>query len=236
MALPKLTTPLFDITLPISQQDIRFRPFLVKEEKVLLIGKEGDYSQQMLAVKQLLQNVIVEPANFKVDELTIADMEYLFIQLRAKSVQNVVELRYRDKEDDQIYKFTVDLETLTPSVDPNHKYEIQITDDIGVVLKDPTIGMMSKIKMPKGGPDKIESDLAFMMIASCIDKVYDADQVYDDFTNQEAVDFLKGMEINQFDKIREFYETAPKIVEELKYVNKNGTERTIKLEGINDFF
>jgi len=233
MALPKISVPLFDITLPVSQQEVRFRPFLVKEEKILLVGKEGDYNQQLLSVKQLLQNVIVDPKDFDVESMTMADMEYMFIQLRAKSVQNVVELRYRDKEDDQIYKFNVDLETLQPSFDPNHKHQIQLTDTLGVVLKDPTIGMLSKVKIPAG---EIESEVAFAMIASCLDKVYDEENVYDDFTQAEAVDFLRDMELSMFEKIKEFYDTMPKIVEELKYTNSKGTERTIRLEGIKDFF
>lgn len=233
MALPKLSTPLFEVTLPVSDQDIKFRPFLVKEEKVLLVGKEGDYNQQLLAVKQMLSNVVVEPTTFDVDQLVMADMEYLFIQLRAKSIQNVVELKYRDNEDGKIYKFNVDLDNIQVQQDPNHKYEIQLTDEVGVVLKDPTIGMLSKIKIPEG---EVSSEVAFNMIAACIDKVYDTDQVYDDFTQSEAVDFLKSMELTTFNKIKDFYDTMPKIVEVLTYTNSNGTEREIKLEGIKDFF
>lgn len=233
MALPKLSVPLFEITLPVSQQDIKFRPFLVREEKILLVGKEGEYNQQLLAIRQLLQNVIMEPKNFDVDSLTMADMEYLFIQLRAKSVQNVVELKFRDKEDEQIYKFNVDLENLQPSFDPNHKHQIQLTDSLGVILRDPTIGMMCKIKIPEG---EVESDVAFAMIAACLEKVYDDENVYDDFTQAEAVDFLRDMELNMFEKIKDFYDTMPKIVEVLRYTNSKGTERTIRLEGIKDFF
>lgn len=233
MALPKLSIPLFELTLPVSNQDIKYRPFLVKEEKILLVGKEGEYNQQLLAVRQLLQNVIVEPKGFDVDSLTMADMEYLFIQLRAKSVQNIVELKYRDKEDGQIYKFNVDLEKLQPSFDPNHKHEIRLTDNLGVVLKDPTIGILSKVKIPEG---EIESDVAFAMIAACLDKVYDEENVYDDFTQKEAVEFLRDMELSMFEKIKQFYDTMPKIVETLKYTNSKGTERVIRLEGIKDFF
>ena len=105
MALPKLDTPTFDYTLPVSQIPVTFRPFLVKEEKLLLVGKEASVGQQVSAMKQVLNNVILSPDNLDMERLPSVDLEMLFIQLRAKSVQNVVELQYRDKEDNEVYKF-----------------------------------------------------------------------------------------------------------------------------------
>ena len=106
MALPKLDTPLYNVTLPVSQKKISFRAFKVKEEKVLLTGKEGSAEDQLAAMRQLLINCVEKPVKFNPGELSMPDVEYLFIQLRARSVQNVVELKYRDKEDNKAVSYT----------------------------------------------------------------------------------------------------------------------------------
>jgi hypothetical protein len=233
MALPKISTPIFSVTLPVSKLEINFRPFLVKEEKVLLIGKESGPKQQMMAIRQLLESVVVQPEDFSPDNLSMIDIEWLFLQLRSKSVQNITSLRYRDKEDDEIYKFDVDLDDIQPVFNEAHQYVIFFEDQgIGVKLKDPTFGVIRKLELNEDS----DSDSAFAMIASCIEQVYDADQVYDDFTLEEAVEFLRQMDMNMFAKVQEFYETLPKLSYTLDYVNKNGTARKIVLEGLNDFF
>ena len=108
MALPTITQPEFEITLPVIGKKVKFRPFLVKEEKVLLVGKEGSANDQMNAMMQTLKNVVISPTNFNPEDLTTVDVEYLFMHLRGKSVNNIVELKYKDKEDDQIYDFQID--------------------------------------------------------------------------------------------------------------------------------
>ena len=143
MGLPKIDQPLFNYTLPISNIDITFRPFLVKEEKLLLIGKEADSKTQLNALKQVIEAVVVEPENLDVNSLTSVDVEMLFVQLRSKSVQNVVELQYRDTEDQEVYKFNVDLSELEPTIDPNHSNEVVLDDTYTVVLKDPTMNIMN---------------------------------------------------------------------------------------------
>ena len=233
MALPKISTPLFSATLPVSKIDITFRPFLVKEEKVLLIGKESGPKQQMLAIKQLIESVVVEPTDFSPNNLSMVDIEWLFLQLRSKSVQNIVSLSYRDKEDDQIYKFDIDLDDIQPVFNSEHKYDIYFEKhSVGVSLKDPSFDMISKLNLSEDN----ESESAFSMIASCIKSAYDADQVYDEFTQQEAIDFLKSMDIATFTEIQRFYETLPKLSYTLNYTNSLGTDRKIVLEGLNDFF
>ena len=147
MALPKLDTPTFDYTLPVSQIPVTFRPFLVKEEKLLLVGKEASIGQQVSAMKQVLNNVILSPDNLDMERLPSVDLEMLFIQLRAKSVQNVVELQYRDKEDNEVYKFNIDLEELEPTINPDHQNEIQLDNDITIELRDPDIGVMTQAGM-----------------------------------------------------------------------------------------
>lgn len=235
MALPKIDTPTFDYTLPISGIDVTFRPFLVKEEKLLLVGKEADVAAQIKAMKQIINNVVISPEDIDVDELPSVDLEMLFIQLRSKSVQNVVELQYRDKEDNELYKFNIDLDELTATTFDNHVNEIVLDDKITVELKDPTIGIMTKAGM-NVGDGNIETEEIFKLIAGCLVKVYDEDNVYDDFTKKEALDFIKSFDIKRFEKLKEFFDTLPRLTYELNYVNKNDNKRTIVLNGVGDFF
>ena len=235
MALPKLDTPTFDYTLPVSQIPVTFRPFLVKEEKLLLVGKEASIGQQVSAMKQVLNNVILSPDNLDMERLPSVDLEMLFIQLRAKSVQNVVELQYRDKEDNEVYKFNIDLEELEPTINPDHQNEIELDNDITIELRDPDIGVMTQAGM-NGDGGELDNEEIFKLIAGCIVKVYDKDNVYDDFTKKEAIDFVKSFDIKRFEELREFFDTLPKLTYELNYVNKNKNKRKIVLNGVSDFF
>ena len=143
MALPQITQPEFEITLPVVKRKIKFRPFLVKEEKILLVGKEGGPSDQMTAMMQILKNVVVSPKNFNPGDLTVTDIEYLFMHLRGKSVDNIVKLKYQDKEDEKIYDFEVDINTIEPTFTEGRKYEIPV-GPLTIELKDPTFDIVRK--------------------------------------------------------------------------------------------
>jgi len=232
MALPKIQQPLFELKLPICGKRIKFRPFLVKEEKILLVGKESDSKQQMLALKQLLKAVVQEPKNFNPTDLILADMEYLFINLRARSVQNIVELKYRDKEDGKVYDFSVNLDELEPEIDPNHKNTIDLDGNIGIKLREPTIGLLEELDI--GQADL--NDNVYELLAGCIEQVYDSEQVYDEFTKEEAIEFITSLDINMFTKIKDFFDTLPKLTHTFEYVNSSGNNRKIVLQGLQDFF
>lgn len=232
MALPKLKTPVYKITLPVCNVQVTFRPFLVKEEKIMLIGKEAGPKQQVLAMKQVLDAVIQEPQELDVGDLGMTDVEYLFLQLRARSVQNIVELKYRDKEDKKVYDFEIDLDDVKPTINPDHKYTVDLTDTMGMELRDPTLNMMEDIDVD----DMENSANIFKLIAKCSVKVWDEDEVYDDFTEDEMVDFLGEMDATTFSKLKDFFDTAPKLKHELNYKNSEGNDRSIKLEGLSDFF
>ena len=235
MGLPKIDQPLFNYTLPISGIDVKFRPFLVKEEKLLLVGKEADVKQQMNAMKQVLGNVIVEPSDVDVDELTSTDVEVLFLQLRSKSVQNVVELQYRDTEDEEIYKFNIDLDTVEPTINPEHVNEIKLDDQYTLILKDPNLGMMTKIGIGMNDGEPSTEDV-FKLVAGCLESVYDNEEVYDDFSMKEALEFVKSFDVKRFEKLKDFFDTLPKLTYELSYTNKLGNDRKIVLNGLADFF
>lgn len=232
MALPKIDVPVYEVTLPVSKQKISFRPFLVKEEKVFLIAKEGNEKAVVNAVKQIISNCVVKPAKFDPKDLTMTDVEYLFLKLRARSVNNVVELKYRDKEDKQVYEFQLDLDEIEPSFDPKHTEKVMLNDNIGVILKQPTLGTMEKLNFSKLD----DNENIWKVIGSSIVSAFDSEQVYDDFTAKEAEEFVKQMDLGMFEKIKTFFDTMPKLRHEFAYKNSNGTDRKIILEGIQDFF
>ena len=232
MALPKLSTPLYKITLPVSKIEITFRPFLVKEEKIMLVGKEAGPKQQVLAMKQVLEAVVQEPAELVVGDLSMTDVEYLFLQLRARSVQNIVELKYRDKEDKKVYDFEIDLDDVQPTIDPDHNNTIMLNDTLGMELRDPTLNMMEHLDVE----NMEDSKNVFKLISKCTVKVWDENEVYDDFTEAEMEEFLGGMDATTFTKLKVFFDTAPKLRHELNYKNSEGNDRVIKLEGLSDFF
>jgi len=232
MALPKLSTPLYKVTLPVSKIELTFRPFLVKEEKIMLIGKEAGPKQQVLAMKQVLEAVVQEPAELVVGDLSMTDVEYLFLQLRARSVQNIVELKYRDKEDKKVYDFEIDLDDVQPTINPDHVNTIMLNDTLGMELRDPTLNMMDDIDVE----NMEDSKNVFKLISRCTVKVWDENEVYDDFTDAEMEEFLGGMDATTFTKLKVFFDTAPKLKHELNYKNSEGNDRVIKLEGLSDFF
>ena len=237
MALPKITQPEFEITLPVLQKKVKFRPFLVKEEKVLLVGKEGNAGEQLNAMINLLGDVVLSPKNFNARDLTVCDMEYLFMHLRAKSVNNLVKLKYKDNDDGDVYDFEINIDEVEPTIDPDRSKTFA-AGDLMVEMRDPTIGIMEKAGVSMDGLKKEDAntDDMFKLLAHCLVQVTDKDSVYDDFTIQEAIDFLSSLDIKTFENIKVFFETAPTLTHDLEYVNKNGKDRKITLRGIQDFF
>lgn len=233
MPLPKIDKPLFEMNVPSQKKKVTFRPFLVKEEKILLVAQQSDDERDIVrALKQILKNCIQE-SDFDVDSLTTFDLEYMFLKLRAKSVSNIVKLQYQDNEDEKIYDFEVDLDTIEVQFDPNHTNKIQITDNIGMIMKYPSVNIVNDAP-EDGDPVQIMDHL----IRSCIDKIYDAENVYDvkDYESKEVEEFLNDMPIDAYERVREFFDTLPKMYHELTYTNANGNERKIELSGLRDFF
>ena len=145
MALPKITQPEFEITLPVIKKKIKFRPFLVKEEKILLVGKEGSAGDQIRAMRNILETVVLSPKNFSAGDLTVTDLEYLFMHLRGKSVDNIVKLRYKDTEDEEIYDFEVDINDVEPTFTEGRSYEVPV-GSLTLELKDPTMAEKKLLK------------------------------------------------------------------------------------------
>ena len=210
-----------------------FRPFLVKEEKILLMAKESDDSNDILvAVKQIVNNCSLDP-DFNIDDLALFDLEYIFLQLRAVSVDDILTVSYRDNQDEKIYDFDIKLKDIKIDIPKETKNVIKITDDIGMIMKYPS----TKLYEDKEFLNEKDEQL-FKLIVRCVDKIYKGDEIYDlrDYSSSEIEDFLENLSVKVFEQVQTFFENCPKLHHTIKYKNSLGNERTIELNSLNDFF
>lgn len=233
MALPKIDKPLFEMAIPSQDRVAKFRPFLVKEEKILLMAQQsGAEKDIVLAIKQILQNCSAEP-NFNADDLATFDLEYMFIKLRARSVNNIVNLTYQDLEDDKTYDFEVDLDDIIMIKNEDHTNKIKITDSIGIIMKYPSVTLVDSIPETTDPLVVVEH-----LVKSCIDQIYDEEEVYlaSESSPEELAEFIDGLDVQTYDKIRMFFDTLPRMKYEIKYKNSLGNDRVIELNKLTDFF
>jgi len=238
MSLPKLSAPLFEEVIPSTKQAIRFRPFLVKEEKILLIAQAGGTKREVInAIKQIINNCVImqDGTNFDINTLAMFDLEYLFIKIRAKSVDNIVKVKYTDQEDEKIYEIDIKLDDVTVVFKDDYTNKIKINDNIGMILKYPTPEITDKINIEDGIN---EVEITQTLIKECIDKIYDADNVYvaKETDPKELDDFIDSMPIQSFEDIKKFFESLPRISYKTDYTNSKGTKREIELSSLDDFF
>ena len=233
MALPKLSTSKYELTLPSTGQKVEYRPFLVKEEKTLMIAQQtGKESDMIRAVKNIVSACTFEVVNSK--NMPLFDLEYVFLQLRSKSVGEIAKLRVKCPDDGETeVEVDVPLESISCVKEVGHDTRIQLTDTIGIIMKYPTVDMMI------GLDTKDEAGSTFEIIKSCVDQIYDADNVYtkNDMEDKELNDFIDSMSHDQFEKLSEFFDTMPKVKYPVKIKNPNtGVESEIVLQGLSDFF
>ena len=236
MPLPKLSVPEYELNLPSNGQLVKFRPFLVKEEKVLMIAMEtGDEKSMISAVKTIIKNCT--NLKQKVEELPTFDIEYVFLKLRSKSVGESVPIRVTCPDDNEtVVECEVDLATVEVIKPENHSTTIQLSDDIGITMKYPSLDVFVKNNFGDGSN---EIDTIFELTISCIDKIYQGEEVWEskDTSKKEIVEFLEGMNTEQFQKVQEFFETMPKLSHTIKVKNPNtGVDNDILLEGLGSFF
>jgi hypothetical protein len=240
MALPKLDVPSYEIDLPVSKKKIKYRPFLVKEQRNLLMALESqDSNTTQQAVRDILINCTINE-DIDIDKLPIIDIEYYFINLRAKSVGEIVESRYRcnnivdDKECGNIMEKNIDLTQIKVQVPEDIKPEIQLTPQISIKMKYPEFGVVKDSL-------KFEdiTEVTFNMIAESIEYIYDGEQFYYGHEAQpgEMLEFVEGMNQEQFFKVEKFFDNLPKLKEEVKITcGKCGFNHTIEVEGLESFF
>jgi len=237
MALPKIEHPTFTLELISTGKKIKYRPFTVKEEKIILVAQASkDLEQIVDAMKQVILNCVVEK-NFDVDKLATFDIEYLFLNLRSKSVSNEVNITLQDYEDKKNYDFTVNLDEVKIVHDVKHNKKIELMNGIGVIMRYPNYEITSKLTKIDRNSENIVPLLE--MIAACIEQVYQDDKfsvAEKDFTLEEAIDFITSLPVSEFDKFKDFFDTFPKIEYTINYKNSLGNERSYTLSGIADFF
>jgi hypothetical protein len=238
MALPVQTVPVYNIKIPSTKEEFKFRPFLVKEQKALLLAQQ---SEDPLVMVDTLKAVINSCAKSKVDvdRLAIFDLEYVFSQIRAKSVgENVDLFFFCDTCDDPKakVKISIDLTKLEVEFNPLNHAKIHLFGDVGIVMKYPNINVVKNIERYGESSDV---DLTFDIIAECVDYIYDGEQVYyaKEQTKEELADFINNLTTEQFTKVEEFFETLPKLQQRVSYrCPVCSKEHNKTLEGLNNFF
>jgi len=240
MALPKLDVPTYEIELPISKKKIKYRPFLVKEQRNLLMALESNESSTIQQnVRDILDNCTITEG-IDIDSLPIVDVEYYFINLRGKSVGEVVESKYRcnnevnGKECGNIMEKEINLNEIKVEVDETNNPEIQLTNKIVIKMKYPEFGIVRQSMKYKD-----VTDLTFNMIAESIEYIYDGEQFYYAHEAQpgEMMDFVESMNQEQFLKLEQFFDKLPKLQEIVEMdCKKCGFHHKILVEGLENFF
>ncbi len=238
MPLPKIATPVYELELPSTGKTIEYRPFLVKEEKVLVIALESEDTKQITtAIKNVIKNCI-KTKGIKVEELPTFDIEYLFLNIRGKSVGEEIEVNVTCPDDGETQvPVTINLDDIEVQKNDEHSNRIKVDDSIMMEMKYPSLDQFIKNNFDFN--DKNAMDQSFELIATCIDKIFTEDEVWavEDCSKKEIVDFLEQMNSSQFKEIEKFFETMPKLSHSITVKNpKTKKENVVVIEGLAGFF
>lgn len=236
MPLPTIVTPSHELTLPSNGKKVKYRPFLVKEEKILILAIEsGDPKDITRAIKDVLKNCI-QTRGIKVDELPTFDIEYLFLNIRAKSVGESVDLIVRCPDDGETeVNVTVYIDEIQVKKDKNHTTDIKLDDTYTVRMKYPSLEQF----VNENFSFSADVDSTFEIVSSCIDIVFSEDEAWEakDCTKEELVTFVEQFNSAQFKQVEKFFETMPKLSHTINVTNpKTGVENEVTLEGLSSFF
>ena len=240
MPLPKIATPSYELELPSTGKTIQYRPFLVKEEKLLVIALESEDIKQITnAIKAVIRSCILTKG-IKVETLPTFDIEYLFLNIRGKSVGEDISVNLTCPDDNET-KVTVDvnLDDIKVEKSDDHTNQIKLDSNLMMELKYPSLNEFIKNNFDPNDTSKNPMEQSFDLVGSCIDKIYNEDEVWvaADCTKKEITDFLDSMNSNQFKEVENFFETMPKLSHTVKVVNpKTKVESDIVLEGLASFF
>ena len=246
MALPVLNTPIHELTLTSTGETIKFRPFLVKEEKILLMALESDNENEMLgAMKQIISNCVIN--DIDIEKLPLFDVQYIFLQLRVQSVGEVSTLRFqhsdgtnsKGEECSHIQNIEINIGKIKPEALDGHNRKIQLTDDVGVVMEYPRIDLYQKLSELEKEQNPNMMDAVIDIFIDSIEMIYQKDETFykDDHSKEELEEFLSSLNNEQFEKIRSFFGTMPYIRHYEEYTcDKCGCVENIVIQGIEDFF
>jgi hypothetical protein len=241
--LPKLDIPTYEVKLISTGKTVRFRPFLVKEQKLFLMAAESDDAKETVnVIRQVLKNCILDEID--VDGLPTFDLEYLFMHLRARSVEEVVDLKYKcnnnvkdeageEKKCTGSVSFKLNLLEVEPTKNPDHSNKIQITENLGLCLKYPTFEMIQKYE------NLNEEEIMTKILVDCVDYIYDKDSVYyaKDTTKEELEEFIDNLQQKDLEKIKQFFDTMPELKKDVHFnCPKCGYEEDITIKGLQNFF
>ena len=235
MALPVINVPTYSVKIPSTKEDVTFRPFLVKEEKILLLAlEEGGDDSIARAIKQIINNCTFEKVN--VESLATFDLEFMFLRIRAKSVGEIAKIQVLCEDDGETYtEVEVPLEKVKVDFPKGHTSTIKLNEDVGVVFKYPDMA-----DMYKGiGEDQSTIDFSLEIIKKAINQIYEGETVHEraDFSDKELGDFLESLTSDQFTKLQDFFETMPRLSYSTEVINPNTQKKNkVTLEGLNSFF
>ena len=238
MPLPKITAPTYELVLPSSKRKCRYRPFLVKEEKLLIIAMESEDTKQITdAVKTVLKNCILT-RGIKVEKLSTFDMEYLFLNVRGKSVGEDVEVMITCPDDGETQvPFVINLDDIKVIEDETHNKDIKLDDTLTLRMRYPSLDEFVKNNFDLDEAMDVED--TFALVASCVDQIYSEEESWNaaDSTQKELLEFIENLGQKQFKEIENFFATMPKLSHTIKVKNpKTGVENEIVLEGLSSFF
>ena len=232
MALPKIDLPIFEMTLPSTGEKIKYRPFTVKEEKILLVAQESkDASQEIVATKQVVNNCLIDK---DITEIAMFDLEYILLVLKSKSIDNNITFAIKDPDTEEVVKLEIDIENIQFKKFEEHSKEVKINQEYVLYLKYPTIDQfISIVEM-----DPKDPLVNYFVMISCLDKLASEDEVHNfkDYTEEEIDAFMEDLDGSVVKGIQKFFETMPKLRHEIKYTNKNSVEKTFVIEGMRSFF
>ena len=236
MALPKLGVPQYELTLPSTGKTVKYRPFLVKEEKVLLLAMESEDEKQVIdAVKNVLKSCVI--SRIKIDQLPSFDLEYLFLKIRAAAIGEMIEMTVTCTDDGSTTATAaINIDEVEVYKEEGHDRKIMLTDTTGIMMKYPSMDRFIESQFLNKG---IDADHIFNFIAEHIEQIFDEEEVYDSSTTskKEFREFVESLTTKQFESIQNFYETMPRLSHTFTVTNPNtGNECEYTLEGLQSFF
>ena len=247
MGLPTIAVPEYTLIIPSTKKEVKYRPFLVKEEKILLLAMESEKTEEIIeATKTIINNCVYGDIN--VEEMPTFDVEYIFLQLRGKAKGEVLDLKYNCPKCKQEILVDINIDDIAIKRNEEHTKDVKITEELGVMMKYPNLSLQTKIAQED---EKPEVERLFETMIDCIDYIYDKETTYPskDHTKEEMTIFLESLTDNQFQKISKFFETSPVLKHNIKLHCKNkgkvpkgekkkecGYKEEISLEGLNSFF
>ena len=241
MPLPKINTPTYELTLPSNRKKVKYRPFLVREEKILVLALESEDQKQITdAIVQIIGDCLITK-NIDVTKLPTFDIEYLFLNVRSKSVGETVEVNVTCPDDGKTkVETSINIDDIKVVKDKNHKFIVQLDDKYSMKLKYPSLDQFieNNFDFEMAAPNESVS-AAMSMLSSCIDMIYDEEESWDasESTKEELDEFIDQLNTKQFQEVEEFFRTMPKLSHKLKVTNpQTGVESEVVLEGLASFF